>query len=129
MKKLIFKILGFAVLCGSLLVGWAVMEYQQFRDTAVAVAEDGYYFELKSGQTLKSVARRLAQDGVIDNANYLVWLARISGDANHIQTGEYRIIPGMTPPHILRKINRGETIQYAITLVEGWRGRAANRRG
>lgn len=108
------------MLGASLFIGWGMMEYQNFRSATVKVGEAGYYFELKPGQTLKSVARQLAEDGVIERGFYLVWLARFSGDANHIQAGEYRIYPGMTPLHILQKINRGETIQYSITVVEGW---------
>jgi len=119
-KKLLYKLIGLLILCGSVVAGWGLMEYQRFANGPVNLSQDSYYFELKPGQTLKSVAKRLEQDGLIKNARYLVALAYLYGKANRIQVGEYRIIPGDTAKTILDKLNRGDTIQYALTVVEGW---------
>ena len=120
MKRLLFKLVGLCVLLGSVAAGWALMEYQRFANGPINLTQDSYYFELKPGQNLKTVAKRLERDGIIKDARYLLALAYLHGEANRIQVGEYRLIPGNTPKQVLDKLNQGDTIQYALTVVEGW---------
>ena len=67
---------------------------------------------------------RLANDwhelGVIDRPLWWKFYARITGQANQIQAGEYRLDPGNTPLSLLRRLVAGDVVQYQLTLVEGW---------
>ncbi len=58
--------------------------------------------------------------GHIDTAPHLDWLGKFEGNADDIKAGEYRFENGITAARLLEQIVNGETLQYAITIVEGW---------
>lgn len=77
-------------------------------------------FEIKAGSSLGQVARALQSNNVIRYPQLLVLYARINGSASSIQQGEYKIEGGDSPADLLAKMVAGKTIQYRLTLVEGW---------
>ena len=70
------RLIGIGILIGSLLSGWAWMQYQDFRNTVLTVPQGSMVFEVPRGATLASVARRLEEAGAIGNARYLHWYGR-----------------------------------------------------
>jgi len=76
--------------------------------------------EIQPGTPVAAVARRLAQDGLIDRPLYFRLLARVTGAARRIKAGEYVVDPDTTPYHLLRKFVAGDVKTYSITIVEGW---------
>jgi UPF0755 protein len=46
---------------------------------------------------------------------------RYSGYAKKIQSGEYRLTPGLRPPELINIFISGDVVQHSITLIEGWR--------
>jgi UPF0755 protein len=44
----------------------------------------------------------------------------VQDKAHRIKSGEYRLEPGLTPTGLLDLLVAGKTIQYSLTLVEGW---------
>jgi UPF0755 protein len=49
-----------------------------------------------------------------------VWLARFEGRAQKIKAGQYAVPIGTTPQKLLDILIEGKTIQYTLTLPEGW---------
>lgn len=119
-RERLFKAIGFIVLLGSLVGAWVMMDYRSFANSPMIFGTDGLRYEIKSGKTLTHVAKDLQRRGVIDTAYYLVLLGKFEGMANTIKAGEYRFNDGITPVRMLEKISKGEMLQYAITVVEGW---------
>ncbi len=119
-RELIFKIVALVILVGSIYGTWVMMDYRAFVDEPIQFGEEGLLYEIKSGKTLTHVARDLQSRGHIDTASYLVWLGKFEGNANDIKAGEYRFENGITAARLLEQIVNGETLQYAITIVEGW---------
>jgi UPF0755 protein len=117
---LIFKLIGLMVLLGVLYGAWVFLDYRSFVNDPIQFGEEGLIYELKEGSTLTHVARDLQSRGFIKNATYLVWLGKFDGNANKIQAGEYRFNNGITPKRLLEQIVNGETLQYSLTIVEGW---------
>ncbi len=76
--------------------------------------------EVRRGSSVAGVARDLQQLSLLDDPRPMVWFARLSGQANKIQAGEYALRRGDTVPALLARMVRGETLQYSITFVEGW---------
>lgn len=118
--KLIGRLFGFLILLSSIAGGWAWMEYRDFRASTLAVGEGGTVYEVKRGATLASVARDLQQEGMIGNARYLEWYGRYTGQASRIRAGEYRLDGALTPDSLLALLVSGKTIEYSLTLLEGW---------
>jgi len=96
------------------------MAYNQLNSEPLNIDKTGLNYEVKSGDTLKSLVRNLYNQGVISNPNYLVWFARINQSANQIQRGEYLLKPGITAVDYLNQLVNGQTVQYSMTIVEGW---------
>ncbi|MFT7471950.1 MAG: UPF0755 protein [Kiritimatiellia bacterium] len=76
--------------------------------------------EVMAGSSLSRVAMELNEAGYLPSPTLFKLWARIQGAENSIQTGEYELQAGITPAQLLDKIVRGESVQYRITLVEGW---------
>jgi len=73
------------------------------------------------GSTIHNVTAILLKNRLITHPNILIFDARLSGDANKLRFGEYRILPGMSASQLLSNIVNGEgLVQYRITFVEGW---------
>lgn len=76
--------------------------------------------DVPQGATPGGVLRQLEADGVIQDAFLLrvYWRFRLAEHSLH--TGEYRLIPGQTVADLFGAWQRGEVVQYTLTLVEGW---------
>lgn len=78
------------------------------------------YFELPPGASLRALAAKLREEGLIARPVYLVAYARVRGISTRLQAGEYAIEPGMSMLDLLRKMQNGEVRLYSFTIVEGW---------
>jgi UPF0755 protein len=119
-RETLFKLIGFAVLVGSVYGAWLMLDYRAFVTEPLQFGEKGLRYEVKAGKTLTHIAKDMQRRGVIEDASYLVWLAKLEGTANDIQAGEYHFNNGISPERLLEQIVNGETLQYALTIVEGW---------
>ncbi len=120
MRAQLRKLLAIAIITVSFGAGWLLMDVQQYLQTPISGLERPLRYTLAPGTGLSAMVRALHRQGVISHPGYLVWYARWQGRANHIEAGEYEFPPGSTPAQILDKLVRGDVIQYAITIPEGW---------
>ncbi|AOE86317.1 endolytic transglycosylase MltG [Pseudomonas sp. TCU-HL1] len=76
--------------------------------------------DVPAGATPGGLLNRLEEEGVLNNAFWLrqYWLFNLSNASLH--SGEYRLAPGMSASDLLGLWQRGEVVQYTLTLVEGW---------
>lgn len=121
MKAWLLKLAGVMLLAGSLVIGWAMISYQQFVDQAlILTAKEPVLLQVTPGSSVRKVAVTMQQQGLIEDGRYFVWMARLRGKASRIQSGEYLVEQGMTPSQLLENMVSGKVRQYAITLLEGW---------
>ena len=78
-----------------------------------------YTFDVRSGATLRSVARDLAAAGIIPGATPLVALARLRNADRGIKAGNYEVGNGITLPQLLARLTQGDVTDSSLTLVEG----------
>jgi UPF0755 protein len=76
--------------------------------------------EVPPGSTPGGTFTRLQTDGVLRDAFWLRLYWRFNLDGQPLHSGEYRITPGMTAQGLIGLWQRGEVVQYSLTLVEGW---------
>ncbi len=115
-----FLLLVGALCLLSLLACLAFWHYfQVWLDKPLPLPEQGYSYELKSGQTLGHLAYKMAQDGALDHPRWLRLYARLQ--PNHkFHAGEYNFASGTTPKSLLQKLLKGDVVLYQLTLLEGW---------
>ena len=82
-------------------------------------------FEVSAGSSLSRVVSELTAAGTIEHPQLFKLLARWRGVDDQIKIGEYRLQSGLTPAALLTKMVTGDTIQYRVTLIEGWTFRQA----
>lgn len=83
--------------------------------------------EVRPGASLSGVIRGMARDGWLgdeqqaERTRMAVRLQTMrTGLDQRLHVGEYRVQPGDSLARLLARFERGEVIQYAFTLVEGW---------
>lgn len=114
------KLFGALILIGSLAVAWVWMQFQDFMATPLQMHDSSVIYEVHKGATLASIARDLENAGMIRNAKYLEWYGRYTGQATQIRSGEYRLDPEMIPDALLALLVSGKSVNYSLTLLEGW---------
>lgn len=72
------------------------------------------------GQSLRSISRRLADDGLLPWPQVFTAWARWQGHDRSLKTGEYELTPGLTPVSLMALLMSGRNVQYPVTLIEGW---------
>ena len=120
MSVLLRKLLGLSIIIASFGIGWLLMDLQHYVETPIPGLDRSLRYTLAPGMGLHAMVRTLHRQGVITHPDYLMWYARWQGRANHIEVGEYEFPPGSTPAQMLDKLFKGDVIQYALTIPEGW---------
>ena len=93
-------------------------QYRQFTITPLSVGEGGLVVNVRAGDTVNAVLGRLENRGVTRTGWHWRVLNRLQRVT--IQTGEYRLMPGITPPGLLQLLSSGKVVSYRFTIVEGW---------
>lgn len=73
------------------------------------------------GVSVRTLAKNLKEQGVIQHPLYFILLARLHGVDHKMQAGKYRVEAGTTPDKLLNQIAEGKVIMHPITFVEGWK--------
>ncbi len=118
MSKLFYRLLALLVLAATVGGGWLWNDYRLFLQTPMT--DTALNYSLEPGANLTRVARDLAQQGLLDKPRYLLWYARLQGNADRIGAGEYQIRAGATPAEFYQQLVDGKVVQHALTIVEGW---------
>lgn len=117
-RKLLLLLEAGLVLAG-LALGVAWWQQDQALHQPLNVAQE-QLLDVPAGSTPGGLLNRLQTEGVIKDAFWLrlYWRFNLAGESLH--SGEYRIAPGMNAQSLLALWQRGEVVQYSLTLVEGW---------
>jgi UPF0755 protein len=115
MARLLRRLLLLALLAATLAGGWLY----HFSTSLVTLPREPYEFTVRSGSSLKGIARQLANDGVLREGQTLWILGRLLGKSTSIQAGTYRLDRPLTPLELLDKLARGDVVLGEILFVEG----------
>ncbi|SDI94667.1 endolytic transglycosylase MltG [Pseudomonas abietaniphila] len=119
MIRKLFVLLETGVILAGLLLGLAFWQQNTALQQPLNLTQE-QLLDVPAGSSPTGVLNRLEADGVIKDAFLLrlYWRFNLSGQALH--SGEYRMAPGMTAKSLLTLWEKGEVVQYSLTLVEGW---------
>ncbi len=111
---------GFIIISGLLLLGVGVGFVLLSQLQPVGNPSQVTVLDISEGASFSEVAQRLRQQNLVKNDWAFAWMGRLVGSDRKIIPGEYEFHGGMDPSTILRKITKGEVIQYAVTIPEGF---------
>ncbi len=112
LKRMILLIL----VAASLFVGW----FAYHVNAAVQLPAVPYEFSIKPGSSLKSVAKQLADAGVLHDTWSFVLLSRLMGYASLLKAGDYELAENASPWQLLERITTGDVNQSEVRFIEGW---------
>lgn len=117
-RVLLYLLEGGLMLAGLLLAlaGWQ----QHVALTQPLLLDEERLLEVPVGATPNGLLSRLEDEGVLEGSLWLRLYWRFNLDGRGLHTGEYRLTPGQTAAELLAQWQRGEVVQYSLTLVEGW---------
>lgn len=115
-----FTKIGLAILIVALVaavgVGFSAI---QFLSTTVSDSNDQVTFEVKPGESFKTVAHHLEEQKLVSSAWRLEVYARLSKQAGKVRVGEYAVRRNFKPKELLAVIASGRSIEYPVTVSEG----------
>jgi UPF0755 protein len=103
----------------ALLAGAAAWEFQRRLQVPLLVPEQGFVFTVAPGDSLRAVAGKLADAGILPYPRVALLYGRWSGADAQIKQGEYRLPAELTVASLLSLLQSGKVIQYQVTLPEG----------
>lgn len=112
LKRIIFLILVGVIL----FAGW--FAYQVNKPIQLPVVP--YEFSIEPGSSSRSVAKQLADAGVLRDAWSFVLLSRMMGLASSFKAGDYEIAANTSPLQLLERVTKGDINQSEIRFIEGW---------
>jgi UPF0755 protein len=117
-RKLVVLLL-IALFSAALLLGFSAWKYDAALKQPLNLTQE-QLLDVPAGATPTGTFNRLEADGVLDGAFWLRLYWRFNLDGQPLHSGEYRMTPGMTAEGLIGLWQRGEVVQYSLTLVEGW---------
>ena len=119
MIRKLLVLLETGVVLAGLLLGVAYWQQSSALQQSLNLTQEKL-LDVPAGSSPTGVLNRLQADGVIKDAFWLrlYWRFNLQGQSLH--SGEYRMVPGMNTESLLDLWQKGEVVQYSVTLVEGW---------
>jgi len=117
MKRLLPVALILLLLSAAVTIGLS-QQYRQFLQIPLDIEEAGFVLNVEPGTNIRSMVMELEQQGF----TRMDWRWRLLGRFHKvtIKTGEYQLLPGLSPPRLLDLLASGKVVTYRFTIVEGW---------
>lgn len=117
-RKLVL-LLQISLVSAALLVGFSAWKLDSALKQPLKLPQE-QLLDVPAGATPTGTFNRLEVDGVLDDAFWLRLYWRFNLEGQPLHSGEYRMSPGLTAEGLIGLWQRGEVVQYSLTLVEGW---------
>ncbi|KAA0944633.1 MULTISPECIES: endolytic transglycosylase MltG [unclassified Pseudomonas] len=119
MRRKFVLLLEIGLVLAGLLLGASAWKLNSALEQPLSLTQE-QLLDVPAGSTPTGTFNRLQADGVIQDAFWLRLYWRFNLDGQPLHSGEYRMSPGMTAQGLIGLWQRGEVVQYSLTLVEGW---------
>ena len=119
MRRKLLVLLQIALVLAGLLLAGAAWKVRSVLEQKLDVSQE-QLLDVPNGSTPGGTFNRLQASGIVQDAFWLRLYWRFNLDGQPLHSGEYRLAPGMSVRDLLGLWQRGEVVQYSLTLVEGW---------
>ena len=119
MRRKLLLLLETGLVLAGLLAGACAWKLHSALEQPLNLTQE-QLLDVPAGSTPTGTFNRLQADGVVQDAFWLRLYWRFNLNGQPLHSGEYRMTPGMTAQGLIGVWQRGEVVQYSLTLVEGW---------
>lgn len=94
--------------------------YKYYADKPFSENTSEFTILIEPGMSFYTVTQKFTDLGFITNE--LMWniFGRLNSVTSEIKAGEYSLSYNLTPRQLMAKLINGDTIQFSLTVVEGW---------
>lgn len=110
-----------AVLLGGALGVWGWAQVQAFLETPASELHEERVLTIPRGAGPQTVARLLAEEGVVSDADRFALYLRVQEAAPKLRAGEFRFWTDQRPEQVLDALLHAAEVTYPITFPEGLR--------
>jgi len=100
---------------------WAWQFYNKTLTSPVGLDDTPISFEIRSGQSVKSITNRLQDKGLIADAWVFRFAAKVQDKDTSMAVGDYELNATMTMQQILDAIQFGQLSEQTVWIQDGWR--------
>jgi UPF0755 protein len=100
----------------ALAIGWLFY----FAFTPLNIPDTVRQLQVGPGASYRSIARQLANAGVLHERISFMALGRLQRRAASIKAGIYQLPESISPIALIQKLARGDVLMAEITFIEGW---------
>lgn len=108
------------IIAALVVVTAALVDFYDFIHEPLTFDRELLSYEIAPGTSFHQLAADLHERGVISQPFYWAALARLQDKADKIKAGEYQVPEPVTPVGLLDHFVQGKTIQFTLTIPEGW---------
>ena len=94
--------------------------FRNYADRPLSVHSEGVQLVIVSGMSFDEVTQQLTEHGLIEKKLPWTIVGHLSRATHAVQAGEYAFSTDMTPRQLLDKLVTGDTVQFSLTVIEGW---------
>ncbi|WP_426149364.1 endolytic transglycosylase MltG [Pseudomonas sp. DC3000-4b1] len=118
LRKFLLLLETLVILAG-IAIGLAVWRVQAVLDQPLTLPGE-QLIDVPQGASPGGMLNRLEEQGALSGAFWARLYWRFNLDGQPLHAGEYRVGPDTKVRELLGLWQRGEVVQYSLTLVEGW---------
>ena len=119
MKRKFLVLLEMGLVLAGLMAGASAWKLNSALEQPLDLTQE-QLLDVPAGATPTGTFNRLQADNTLQDAFWLRLYWRFNLEGQPLHSGEYRMTPGMTARDLIGLWQRGEVVQYSLTLVEGW---------
>lgn len=119
MKRKFLVLLEMGLVLAGLMVGASAWKLNSALEQPLDLTQE-QLLDVPAGATPTGTFNRLQADNTLQDAFWLRLYWRFNLEGQPLHSGEYRMTPGMTARDLIGLWQRGDVVQYSLTLVEGW---------
>ncbi len=94
--------------------------FKDYANKPLSASNNEVQFVVEPGMHFKQITQRLVERGIVTEPLPWNMFGRLSGASNSIKAGEYTLRENLSPLQLLNKLIKGDTVQFALTVIEGW---------
>lgn len=94
--------------------------FKDYANKPLSDSDHEVQFVVEPGMHFQQITQKLVENNLIKEV--LPWkiFGRLSGASNSIKAGEYTLKSNLSPVQLLNKLIKGQTVQFSLTVIEGW---------
>jgi UPF0755 protein len=114
LKRSLLTVAAAAIVCALALTFWTWQEFE-----SPGPNPEDKTIILPRGASLRAIAKRLGDEGVLDQPAVFVFAVMLSGQGQRLKAGEYRFAARLSPRGVMDLLASGRVVVRKLTAPEG----------